>query len=209
VTTDQEDQEMDDRRFDQWTRSFDALPSRRAMAKLLAGSLLGTLLTSFGADAAAAKCVRPGKKCDRKDPKKDKCCGGAKCRGKRCRCTMGRAACGKTCCAKGELCAGGKCVVGQANCPAGADSCAGDPVFCTDNPTCICFARIEGGTRCGQVPSPLVCVPCVTDAQCRQQGFPAGSSCVLANGPGCVCDTIGACITPCGIAPPPPPPPPA
>lgn len=195
---------VDEHRFDQWARS---LSSRRSVTTALAAGTLGAMLTRFGEDAAAARCINPGRKCNREDNKKDDCCGGAKCRGRRgsqkCRCPGSREACGRLCCAKGDICAGGTCVTGRADCPAGADTCVSE-VDCGDNPDCECFQRFEGGTRCVQFLLPGgACDQCANDADCRTLGYPPGSSCIRAFGAACECesDDLGYCSEPCGFVP--------
>jgi hypothetical protein len=58
---------MDDRRFDQWTRSLAMFGSRRGIAKALAGSMVGALLGATGAEQVEARrrCSRRIKKCQR------------------------------------------------------------------------------------------------------------------------------------------------
>lgn len=96
---------MDDSRFDAIAR-LAGQRNRRAALRLLAASGLGvTVLHSIREDADA-KCVNPDKKCKKKNGKKRKCCGGAKCQGKRCRCQENTLACGAFCCQPGQICTG-------------------------------------------------------------------------------------------------------
>src|SRR5215207_6381475 len=86
--------------------------TRRGVLLLVAGTAAGAaLLGRLRIDAAAAKCVAPGKKCKSKNGKK-KCCGGAKCQGKRCTCPSEAIACGKNCCKPGQVCQNDTCVNG-------------------------------------------------------------------------------------------------
>lgn len=94
---------MDDARFDAWVRSW-GIQSRRGITRLIAASGLASLLVRQGAEEAAAKCVKPGRKCKKKHGKKKKCCDGAKCKGKKCKCQNGTFGCGKHCCIPGQIC---------------------------------------------------------------------------------------------------------
>jgi len=192
---------VDNRQFDQWTRKLSALGSRRAVTKTLAAGILGALVGHIGGESAAAKCVKPGKRCDKRNPKQSKCCGGATCRGKKCRCPTGRVACGARCCTTREICAGGKCVTGRGSCPNDVDSCAGTPVVCNGSAACACMRRLQGGTRCGEARPASACSQCATDGDCLAMGFPAGSSCVSDDGPSCGCPDgqFGLCAAPCGL----------
>src|SRR5215204_6012403 len=84
--------------------------TRRGVLRAVAGTAAGAvLLGRLGIDdAAAAKCVAPGKKCKSKNGKKT-CCGGAKCQGKKCTCPGDAIACGKNCCKPGQVCQGDTC----------------------------------------------------------------------------------------------------
>src|ERR687890_828047 len=69
--------------------------TRRGLLRAVVGTAAGAvLLGGLGIDAAAAKCVAPGKKCKSKNGKK-KCCGGAKCQSKKCTCPGDAIVCGK------------------------------------------------------------------------------------------------------------------
>lgn len=95
-------------------------PAGRRLTLGLAAASLGALVGR--SEPAAAKCVRPNKRC-RKSGETLKCCGGAKCRGKTCRCIGGRIPCNGRCisaacctnadCSPGQLCdhQQGNCVV--------------------------------------------------------------------------------------------------
>jgi hypothetical protein len=114
---------MDGTRFDALARFLTTLTSRRKLAGITIAGTLGVLL---GDAATAATCLRPGRSCSRTNPKRAKCCGGAKCRGGRCRCPKGRRACGRSCCAAGQSCLSGQCVtLNTATCPGGQTACPG------------------------------------------------------------------------------------
>jgi hypothetical protein len=101
---------LDGPRFDALVRSL-GNGTRRSALQLLAGTSLGAvLLGRLGIEDASAGCVAPGKKCKKKNGKKKKCCGGAKCQGKKCKCTNGGVGCGKVCCIPGQECQDGICV---------------------------------------------------------------------------------------------------
>jgi hypothetical protein len=138
---------MDGARFDAWVRSW-AMPSRRGLLRLVAASALAGLLSRRDVENAAAKCVKPGKKCKKKNGQKKKCCGGAKCKGKKCTCTIGGVGCGKACCVPGQLCVVTDGVPGCSNgaIPVGNLCDAAQPGACTsgvcgctcNGETCIC-----------------------------------------------------------------------
>lgn len=191
---------MDGRRFDRWTRSLIAIGTRRSVTRTLLAGTLGVLLLHVGRNQADAKCVALGKKCDKKNTKKDRCCEG-RCKGKKCRCRRGREACGTRCCAQGEICAGGLCVPpgqdnvppGQGDCPDGADTCNGLAV-CNGN--CNCVQRFGGGTRCvGGISG--FCGACLSDGDCADLG--PGAVCMVSHEPGCTqCNPgLGRCAAPC------------
>jgi hypothetical protein len=193
---------MDDQRFDHWTRSLFALGTRRATIKSLTGAELGATLTHVGTEPAAARCVKPGKPCDRKDGRKERCCGSDRCKRKRCTCGRGREACGERCCPQGHICAGGACVTGQDACPNGQDTCVSGPgpgASCGNNLACGCFQRRQGGTRCVKRSPTTGSDQCVADADCRTLGFPAGTSCTRDEGGFCqgTNPALGACMVPC------------
>lgn len=132
---------MDEARFDAWIRAW-GTPSRRGLLRLSAASGLASLLSLPVIQDAAAKCVRPGKKCKKKNDKK-KCCGGAKCQGKKCVCQGGTFGCGKHCCLPGQICQN---VNGVPTCkipiggfcdPEEPDACESGVCGCT-NIGCVC-----------------------------------------------------------------------
>jgi len=94
---------MDPTRFDALARWW-AGSTRRGMLRLGVGGGVAALLARLGINDASAKCVNPGKRCKKKNGKKKKCCGGAKCKGKKCACQTGGLACGANCCQPGQLC---------------------------------------------------------------------------------------------------------
>lgn len=182
---------MEDQRFDQWTRSLSAFgASRRAMTQIFAGSALAAMLARFGREDAAAKCVKPGKKCKKKRGKKQKCCGDAKCKGKKCQCP------------EDQIAAGDQCVTGRGTCVQGDDSCLD---ACNDSPQCSCHVTMEGvieGTnavRCGDNSIQSQCGECTTDADCSSYG--PGAFCAMEIYPAGFCAGCalrqGFCRTPC------------
>lgn len=193
---------MNANRFDRLTRALVVHASRRRVLSSLSGTLAAVLAAHLRGEEAAAKCVHLGGKCDKKNRKKDKCCGGGKCKGKECKCTNGRVRCGKTCCASGQICGDGECLTGQGNCLSGADSCFGVSFACNVSATCVCFQSTEGETRCGQPKFPETdCGNCTSSAQCAAD-FPdtPGIFCAFDTiGPtGCGCKAgQGACVAPC------------
>lgn len=115
--------------------------TRRGVLRLVAGTAVGAvLLGRLGIDAAAAKCVAPGKKCKSKKGKKKKCCGGAKCQGKRCTCPGDAIACGKNCCKPGQVCQGDTCVNGALE---AGDFCDPDAPLACETGNCQCISNGE------------------------------------------------------------------
>jgi hypothetical protein len=170
---------MDADRFDALVRSLSPVRSRRAVLSLAAGAV-----ATLGLADSPVRAAHHRKKT----------------------CPPGQKKCKKKCCKSGEVCANGKCVTGQGACATGSDSCAGTgTTFCKDasgQHTCLCFARLQGGTRCGILSGARsACDQCLNDDDCRALGFPRGSSCVQDFGTQCpLCDnnTLGQCILPCG-----------
>jgi hypothetical protein len=72
---------VDNATFDGLTRSLVERPSRRGVAKALAGGALAAVLGRLGLEEAAA-CVSTGRRCG----KGKKCCDGAACKHRRCGC---------------------------------------------------------------------------------------------------------------------------
>ncbi len=98
---------MEHSRFDAVVRGWSG-GTRRGLVRLLGGTAAGALLLGrLGMEEAAARCVKPDRKC-KKNGKKQKCCGGAKCQGGRCRCKNGGTGCGKVCCEPGQICLNGE-----------------------------------------------------------------------------------------------------
>jgi hypothetical protein len=159
---------MDGSQFDALVRSWGRGP-RRSVLQLIAGTSLGAaLLGSLGIEDASAKCAAPGKKCKKKNGKKKKCCGGAKCKGKKCKCTNGGVGCGKTCCIPGQVCVVTDGVPGCSNgsIPVGLICDAAQPGACTSG---VCGCTCNGET----------CI-CRT-AEC----FAAGADCEATGTAGC------------------------
>jgi hypothetical protein len=136
--------DVDDKRFDAWT--IDLAVSRRVAARHLVGVAAGLLVVHGAIDDAAARCVRPKKRCDKKQ---DTCCGGAKCRGRRCRCPVNRVPCARKCCIAGQGCAlGTTCLNGTkvpgdacdpdlpGECNSGKCGCNGNLCACRE-PDCV------------------------------------------------------------------------
>jgi hypothetical protein len=160
---------VDDGRFDTWVRSWGA-PSRRGLLRLAPASGLAGLLSRWEVEDAAAKCVKPGKKC-KKNGKKKKCCGGAKCKGKECKCQDSTFACGKNCCIPGQLCVNGaSCSNGPI--PVG-DACnAEEPGACTSG---VCGCGF--GCNCREADCVGLGEGCATSADCCQGGC-SGGQCI-------------------------------
>jgi hypothetical protein len=194
---------LDATRFDRFARTFVRHLSRRRVLSSLSATLAAAAVVYLPGDVAVAKCVRLGKKCDKKNKKKDTCCGGGKCKGKACKCTNGRVRCEETCCASGEICAAGTCLTGQGTCASGADSCLVATISCNQRSNCSCYQSAEGTTRCGEPRIPITaCGNCTSSAQCAAS-FPndPGVFCAIdiggqANGCGCSAGE-GTCVPPC------------
>jgi hypothetical protein len=146
-------------RFDAVVRGWSG-GTRRGLVRLLGGTAAGALLLGrLGMEEAAARCVKPDRKC-KKNGKKQKCCGGAKCKGKRCRCLGGRFGCGKNCCVPGQLCENGGCVNGPI--PIG-DACTEDqPGACTSG---VCGCNF-GTCTCRDADCVGLGEACADDASC-------------------------------------------
>ena len=159
---------MDDSRFDAIAR-LAGQRNRRAALQLLAASGLGVAVFRTISEDADAKCVNPDKKCKKKNGKKRKCCGGAKCKGKRCRCPESTLACGAFCCEANQVCVGegdaavcklklgeacssqdpgqcetGKCGCNGNNCACRDANCKAKDVACNGNLSC-CNGVCNGG----------------------------------------------------------------
>ena len=136
---------MDPVRFDGFARAW-GTASRRGALRLAAGAGLLGILAGGAAEDAAAKCVKPGKQCKKKNGKKKNCCGGAKCKGKKCVCPAGTFGCGKHCCLAGQkcsvqnnvkVCVNGNLPVGAACDPDATNGCASGVCGCNGN-LCAC-----------------------------------------------------------------------
>jgi hypothetical protein len=178
---------MDNHHFDQLTRSLTTLVSRRAVAPLTVAGAIRVILGLDPDPVAAAKCVRPGKKCNPKQRNLARCCGGAKCRRKRCRCPRGRRPCGKRCCPRGQICSGNRCVArSTTTCPAGQTAC-----------DALCRNLQSDRNACGSCtttcPLPEACVDgaCI----CPHPLTVCDGECVTTAGDARHC---GGCNQPCG-----------
>lgn len=161
--------------------------TRRGVLRLLAGTAAGAvLLGRLGIDdAAAKKCVAPGKKCKSRTGKK-KCCGGARCQGKRCTCTGNTIPCGKGCCTPDEVCPGDTIACGKNCCKPGqvcqgdtcvngtlepGDLCNPDAPFACQTGNCQCISNAEiTQCTCRQAVCFGFGVPCENTVQCCSGG---------------------------------------
>jgi hypothetical protein len=186
---------MNQLRFDDITRRFSHLPSRRRLLGGLASGILGLGAGQFP-DLAFAKKKRKRKKKEKKakpnafgclnvgDPCKseDQCCSGI-CEGK-----------------KGKR----KCVAHDAGvCGADSDICeSGQPSFCGGNNPCLCLTTTGNAPFCGEfapgVPGQTFCSDCSHDTDCEAE-FGPGAACVVYSGV-CAdfCPTGTACVPACG-----------
>jgi hypothetical protein len=144
---------MDGSRFDAFTRLLGSDTRRSVLQLFTATALGGALLGASGAEDVDAKCVNPGKKCKKKNGKKKKCCGGAKCKGKKCKCTNGGVACGSTCCAPGQVCQ-----------DAGSSTCVNGPL----QPGAQCDPDAPLGCQSGICS--CITLEDLTSCTCRQEG---------------------------------------
>jgi hypothetical protein len=162
--------------FDAAVRTLGATMGRRPLLRGLMGTAFGLVAISEHASHVTAK--------------------QSKCRG-------GKIRCGQKCCAKGQACIGGKCRSRAGTCPIKADSCGpSGTVPCNDNEDCGCYQRLQGGVACVQFTLDQgACDQCQTDQDCRDLGFPPGSSCIKDDGDNCNCeaDKRGFCGEPCGF----------
>jgi hypothetical protein len=164
---------MDGSRFDEWVRMW-GTSSRRGVVRLVTGGGVAALFARLGLEEAAAKCVKPGKKCKKKNSKKKKCCGGAKCKGKKCKCQDGTFACGKNCCIPGQVCSNASiCANGQI--PTGSICDPAEPGACTSG-VCGCG---PGGCTCRVETCAGPGEPCLTNYDCCE------SLCYLLEGSIC------------------------
>ena len=146
---------MDDRRFDALSRAVTRDWSRRGTLRLLAGGVLGGLLTGRSAPRAEAthfNCLHVGRPCRRSG----QCCSG------RCRGPQGK----KTCRAHDT-----------GICKANQDSCAGTPVRCGANgpADCLCYVTTGGASFCGG--DRITVIACREDKECEAI-HGAGAACV-------------------------------
>jgi hypothetical protein len=205
---------MDSRIFDELTRSAVTDPtSRRGTLKLLLAAAFAASISWLNPTEAAARCRKPGEKCQRRGKRRATCCSGSRCVRRRCRCAGNRNRCGPRCadlqtdprncgtcgktCATGEICRIGLCVAGQGSCPAGADHCLGEDIPCNGISGCFCVQSMEGDTRCGMGGGgESVCGQCRSSAECER--FGAGAFCIKDTGPNCGCPLgAGFCAVPC------------
>lgn len=131
---------MDDKRFDQWTRTLAAGGwSRRNVGRLALGGGLATLGLGLGAETALA-CRRNKKPCA-KGIRHGNCCSGT-CRKRKCRPTKGAAGCT----VQHDICTG-----------EGATPCPNNP----ENGACV---KLDNGKPfCFQA---LTCEACTSNADC-------------------------------------------
>jgi len=176
---------MDDNRFDAFARSVGSIVPRRTIARALAGIGIGAV-TRFPVwlvpEQAAAQCVNLGKSC-KKNGKRRRCCGGAKCKGGRCKCTGGKEVCGAKCvdlmtdprnCGRcGLICVSDKCRHGACTCDPFNNQC---PTEIDGQCTCGAVVVAEG-FEAARVDRNSACDldrPCESDDTC-----PPGSVCLL------------------------------
>jgi hypothetical protein len=200
---------MDGTQFDLVSRALSGTPSRRGVARVVLGLLLGAALASQGGTSVDAKRKKkPCGPCKRR--KKGRCrpkpdntsCGGAKiCQGGACVCPT--ECCRNADCGGCELCQGGQCVntclggrICQGvlcACPGGTKECQGT---CIPNNQC-CGACPQGQTCCTNVG---LCKDLRNDADfcggCANSACPGGAFC--ANGDcGLACQVGQACFEGC------------
>ncbi len=209
---------MEADRFDDITRALSEPPSRRGIARALAGlSLVGGVSALLGpADAWARKkgkgkkkkkkCKSGTKKCGKTCISATSCCSaadcssGGACAGGTCVCAIGFRSCQVGCiptsncctdgeCGAGERCQDGSCVVLTPFC-AGKDFCtAGTAVCQSSGSECGCFVDEESGDPfCGQTSDLESATDC---SQCA-----AGRTCVSLPG-GAACGSGLVCMLPC------------
>ena len=186
---------MDGGRFDSLVRSLDGSVPRRTIAKAVIAAALAGLPAWLEPRAAAAKCVKLGNRCDRRE---DRCCAG-RCRRGRCR----------RCTADGHCPGCTQCVNGTCT-PSSGKACGerspGDTLRCC-NGTCPQPTCRPAGTPCEPGESEDECgVACcaqrlacsATDCFCARN--PAGGACASdfdcdqGKGLRCVCGTC--CVAP-------------
>jgi plastocyanin len=88
---------VDGQRFDRLTKSLSGAASRRILARLVAGGVIGVGAALIGRKEAAA-CRTLGEPCRRTE----QCCAG-ECRGEVCRCPQGQERCRAGCCVVVEI----------------------------------------------------------------------------------------------------------
>lgn len=97
---------MDGQRFDDLTRAFASVASRRRLLTRLTGGALAALGALLGTESASAACRAHGKPCS----KGRQCCSKSCSRRGKCSCPNSKVPCGtKRCCAKGQGCVNGEC----------------------------------------------------------------------------------------------------
>jgi hypothetical protein len=176
---------MDGPRFDALARAFGS-GTRRSVLHLTAGTSIGALLLErLGIEDASAGCVAPGKKCKKRNGKKKKCCGGAKCRGKKCKCTNGGVGCGAVCCEPAQVCQAGQCA-----CANGGVLCGG--VCCVPGQVCQAGQCANGSITIGDAcnaAQPGACTSGVCGCTCNGQTCICRNAACLA--PAADCDAVG------------------
>jgi hypothetical protein len=173
--------DMDERRFDAFTRSISRDSSRRGTLRLLASGALAGLVTDFGSPHAEANhfgCHHVGKSCTRSG----QCCSG------RCRGPKGH----KTCRAHGA----GICMTSQDACTQGD---AGNECGTSTAGACVCLVTTGGAPYCAQG---TACFPCTKDKtkDPTKQCYPGtpGAACVVCPGCQSASNPDGtACALPC------------
>jgi hypothetical protein len=194
---------MSEHIFDALTRNTAAVASRRGYARALTGLALGGLWSRLlRLDDVEAK---KGKKRRRRNKRKRNKANSpsspnpsctSSCAGKVC----GDDGCGGSCggCGNGELCAQGRCVIGQGTCQTGHDICDDPDHTCDIGSDCVCWTSTSNQTRCGQL-RPIINVAgfCASDDDCALR-FPdvPGAFCVNSTGELCT-GAGGACHAPC------------
>jgi hypothetical protein len=140
--------------------------ARRTLFAAAVGGAFGAV-TGHRRVAAGVGCRNVGKACRRGE----ECCSGV-CRGPK----------GKRSCRAHHV---GTCLPGEDICREGFTA------VCNDGENCYCAVTSGGAPFCGQF-DVGACTACRRDADCAEQGFPAGSACVRMSGEFCpACPILG------------------
>jgi hypothetical protein len=181
---------MDDRRFDEWTRALVVGPAtRRTTFRILAGGVLGSLVSLLGLnEAAACRGFR--------DPCKEtsQCCSG---HGFRCR--RGKCLCGRT---KKHCSATGNCIP-KAGCCTGA-TCSGGMICPQPGEPCCIPQGTDDSSICNGIDDTRCCPGSVcreinidNEFRCRPEGcVEKGQPCPGGAGP-CCSLTCGGVVPVC------------